>query len=110
MFVFETCVFILFLGSVCIWSLVRESLEERRYQQAADQLSNVVNSFYGRPIEEAKSSFGPPFEEVAGHSGRSLYIWKSPPAPNLPRFNRVAIVTLTADQDGMIRDAEWHRW
>lgn len=110
MFVFETCVFILFLGFVSIWSLVRELLGDRRYQRAADQLSSLVNSFYGRPIGEAKTKFGPPLEEVVVHSGRSLYTWKCPPAPGFPAFERVVILTLTADQQGVVEDVEWHRW
>ncbi len=110
MFVFEASVFILFLGAVCLWSLIREFLAERRYQHAADQLSNVVNALYGRSIEEAKARFGPPQEEEAVPSGRSLYTWRSPPAFGIPRVDRVVIVTLTADHEGLVRDAEWHRW
>jgi hypothetical protein len=110
MFVFEASVFVLFLGFVCVWSLVRESLAERKYQRAADQLSNLANAFYGRHIAEATAKFGPPLEEVVGSSGRSLYTWKSPPAPGFPRFDRVIILTLTADREGVVRDVEWHRW
>jgi hypothetical protein len=110
MFVFEACVFILFLGFVSIWSLIRDSLAERKYQRSADQLSNLVISLYGQPIAEAKTRFGPPLEEVVGNSGRSLHTWKAPPATGLPPFDRVVILTLTADQHGIVEDGEWHRW
>jgi hypothetical protein len=95
---------------VSVWSLVRESLADRRYQRSADQLSNIVNALYGRPVSEALNRFGAPMEEVTGGSGRSLYTWKSPPATGFPVFDRVVILTLTADQQGVVRDAEWHRW
>lgn len=110
MFIFETCIFLIFAGGIGAWLLIGERLDEWRYQRQADRIGNIVNGMVGQRLEQASSYFGPAAEEVSGESGRSLHIWRVPPARGLPRIKRVVIITLTTDSGGQIVDAEWHRW
>ena len=110
MFLFETAVFLLFLGGVCSWGLLREHFIAKRERRRAERISQLVGSLAGRYIGDAKRQFGPPLEEIVGDSGRSLYIWRAPPADSFPALPGVLIVTLTADENGMVTDTAWRRW
>jgi hypothetical protein len=110
MLVFETAVFVLFLGGVCSWLLLREHFIAKRKRRSAAHISRLVESLAGHPIGDAKRQFGPPIEEIFGDSGRSLYIWRAPPAESFPTVPGVLIVTLTADENGVVTDTAWRRW
>ena len=110
MFVIEISIFILFAGAICAWLLIRERIEDWRYQRRADRISDIVNAMCVLKLEDAINRFGAMAEEVSGESGRSLHIWRVPPASGIPKIERVVIITLTADSQGVIVDAEWHRW
>jgi hypothetical protein len=110
MLVFETAVFVLFLGGVCFWGLLREHFIAKRERRRAEQITILLKSLPGIPIADAKRRFGPPHEEIVGDSGRSLHVWRAPPTEAFPNFPGVLIVTLTADEQGVVTNAVWRRW
>jgi hypothetical protein len=110
MLVFETAVFVLFLGGVCFWGLLREHFIAKRERRKAEQITRLVTSLPGHSINDAKRQLGPPHEEILGDSGRSLHVWRAPPAESFPAVPGVLIVTLTADENGVVTDAAWRRW
>jgi hypothetical protein len=110
MLVLETAVFVLFLGGVCSWGLLREYFVAKQKRRRAQDISRLVESLAGHSIGDAKRQFGPPIEEIIGDSGRSLHIWRAPPAGSFPEVPGVLIVTLTADENGVVTDTAWRRW
>jgi hypothetical protein len=110
MLVLETAVFVLFLGGVSFWGLLREHFIAKRERRRAERISSLIESLPGHSIGEAKRRFGPPHEEIRGDSGRSLHVWRAPPAESFPVVPGVLIVTLTADENGVVTNAVWQRW
>lgn len=109
MFFVEASVFCLFLGGFAVWLLLSDRFYEWRAKREMARTSCFVDSLLGMPIEEALTRFGPPIEQFTGSTGRSLYVWHSPPASGLPRLDGVLILTLTADQDGRVIESSWQK-
>ena len=109
MFVFESCVFLLFLGSCCAWDLIRTEIEERRDRHAKEELKRIVLSLQGQCVRDMESQFGPVWERVEGHYGRDLLIWKSSFARGFPKSSSIFIVSATADHEGHVLEAAWRK-
>jgi hypothetical protein len=109
MFVFESCVFVLFLGACCFWSLLRDHIRERRDRQQAEHVSKLVGGLVGTEIQAVQARLGPPEEVIEGHFGRSLYIWKAPPSQILPYLRGILVVTLTTDAERRVTHAVWRK-
>ncbi len=109
MLVLETCVFLLFVGACCLWSLLRDNARQRRDRKQARKITAVVSSLVGSDVAQAEKQFGPPYEVFHGHFGRDLYVWKAPPSQNLPAFRGTVVVTVTASSEGQITETAWKR-
>ncbi len=95
---------VLYLMTRGLWVEYAANRNERR-QKAA--LATLLNPMLGQPISGAIKRFGQPAEYIAGTTGRGLYVWLSPPANRFPPGRGILVVTLTADVDGTITDANW---
>jgi hypothetical protein len=110
MFVVEISVLILFIGGFCVWLLLTDRIGEWRARREADRVSSFVNDLRGNEIADILKRFGPPREQFTGSSGRSLYVWQSPPSNELPRVrDGLLVLMLTVDEDGMVSETVWHR-
>lgn len=109
MFSVEIAVFFLFLGGYCVWLLVSGRILLWRSAREARRVSLAVDALPGQPIAGVLERFGPPREQFAGSSGRSLYVWSHPPSAGLPASGGVLVVTLTVDANGRIAEAAWHK-
>ena len=109
MFVFETCVFLLFVGGCCLWSLIRDAWQARRDRKQAQHVGVFTKSLVGQELSVMESRFGPPFETVLGHYDKNLYVWKAPPSDKFPAFRGTLVVTVTANQGGEVLEAVWRR-
>lgn len=109
MFFVEGSVFLLFVGGFLIWLLLSDRFRQWRDGREAQRISQIVNALRGDEIDAVLSRFGPPREQFHGSSGRSLYVWRSPPSEGLPYSRRLLVVTLTVDADGRVIDTAWQR-
>jgi hypothetical protein len=105
----EASVFCLFLGGFAVWLLLSDRFYEWRAKRESARVSLLVDSLSGIPIQGAVTRFGPPVEQFTGSTGRSLYVWHSPPATGLPRMDGVLILTLTVDRDGRVIESSWQK-
>jgi hypothetical protein len=102
----EGSVFFLFIGGFCAWLLLSHRLREWRDRKESDRVSALVTALRGNPISEVVDRFGPPREFFEGSSGRSLYVWRSPPSAALPRVRGLLVLTLTVDH-GRVVESNW---
>ena len=107
MFALEFLVLILSVIALLARGLWKEYAANRNEQRQQAALATLLNPLLGQPVSGAIERFGQPAEYVPGTTGRALYIWISPPAKRFPPGRGVLVVTLTADSDGTITDANW---
>jgi hypothetical protein len=109
MFFVEACVCFLFIGGYFTWLLVSDRVQEWRDKKEAERVSSAVNELRAQKISSILQQLGPPREHFEGSSGRSLYVWRSPPSTGLPRTRGVLTVTLTVDANGEVVESAWNR-
>lgn len=109
MFFVESCVFLLFVGGFFVWLLLSDRLRQWRDRREAQRISDAINALRGSEIENILTRFGPPREHFRGSSGRSLYVWRSPPSEGFPLTRSLLVVTLTVDPEGRVVDTSWQR-
>ena len=92
--------FIVAAGLHRYWLRLRD---RRRGRWVAATLDGMA----GRPVEEALTRFGIPFEVIEG-TGRRFYVWKSPPSRNFPAGSGLLIVNVITDAGGEVMESSWH--
>lgn len=102
----EIIVLILFIGLAVlgslVWGLYRYRIDQRREKGMDERAAE----WKGKTILDIIRELGDPFEVADGTSGRSMYIWKSPPSTALPQGSGLLTVMMTVDA-GKVVDVEW---
>ena len=109
MFFVEICVFFLCIGLFCAWLLISDRMRTRKSRRESERIDRSIRLLAGRTIEELLDAYGTPYEQFAGSTGRSLYVWRRPPSLALPETNGVLVVTVTVDRDGVVADVSWEK-
>jgi hypothetical protein len=104
--VVEFIVFFVMLVGFVLFSTSRGWLTSLRERRRARFLDAKMQELSGKAVSVALEQFGPPFEDFTGSTGRSLYVWRSPPSDNFPQGPGLLIVTLTAE-NGLISHTDW---
>jgi len=105
--VFEVLFFFVSLFVLGLWLFAREAAGQLRHWRRARRVNALLKTLEGGDIVRAETILGPPVEIVPGSGGRSLYVWKAPEAPEIPRAEPLLIVTLTADAAGRVTSVAW---
>jgi hypothetical protein len=104
--VVETIVFFVMLYAFVVGTALRRAWLRRRDRRRAEWVSQRLAEMRGKPLAEAVSRFGSPFEVITG-TERSFYVWKSPPSENFPRGSGLLIVNVITDAAGQVTQSSW---
>ena len=102
----EIAALIAMLGLAFLASLAWGLHRYRRDKSRASGMESLAARWKGRAALEVVREIGDPFEVAEGTSGRSLYIWKAPPATTLPGGSGLLTVIVTVES-GNVVDVEW---
>jgi hypothetical protein len=105
----ELLVFVFFFIAFYAVGMIRLGLRSWRDRRQKRELRTLVRDLRGREIRIAEHRLGPPHEVVDGSSGRSLWVWRSPPNEVLPDGTGLLILSLTVDPGGRITGGGWNR-
>ena len=103
----EITTFGLMVLALIAGALARDYWLAKRDRSRAVHMDSIILEFADQPLAVLVSFLGNPYEVANGVSGRSLYIWKSPPNDRLPRGSGLLTMTATVEADGMISGIEW---
>ena len=102
----EIIVLAALIGLAFLATLAWGFINYRRDRKREVGMDEIAAQLKGRPIADVVRRLGDPFEVAEGTSGRSMYVWKAPPATTLPQGSGLLTVMLTIES-GKVVDVEW---
>ena len=104
--VVEAIVFFVMLYAFVVGAALRRIWLRYRDKRRDAWVKRVLDEMRGKPLAEAVSQFGSPFEVIDGTES-SFYVWKSPPSKSFPQGTGLLVVNVVTDAAGQIIQSSW---
>ena len=104
----ELIVLVLFIFGGFLATVGKNLYLQKRDEKQENLLAGLMLEARGKPVHSLRTRLGDPFEIEPGTTGRTLYIWKFPPAGTIPPGRGLLTLIVTTDQE-LVVDLRWKR-
>lgn len=104
----ELIVLALFVFSGYLATVGKNLYLNRRDKRQELALADLMIEAQNQGIHDLKTKLGDPYEIEPGTTGRTLYVWKFPPAETIPPGRGLLTLIVTTDLD-IVVDITWKR-